>query len=141
MKVKGSSHGTYGHEYHIVWITKYRRRVLKRGLKTYVGRGIEEIRGYCPEVEVIRYNIQPDHAHLIIDIPPKYAVATIAGKIKQNTSRKIKGRFDWVGKVYRAGVFWSPGYFSSTIGLNEEQILRYVEYQEKVDCGQYKLQL
>ncbi|MDD5095804.1 MAG: IS200/IS605 family transposase, partial [Dehalococcoidia bacterium] len=92
-------------------------------------------------IEVIRYSIQPDHVYLIIDIPPKYEVAMIVGKIKQNTSRKIKSRFDWIGKVYRSGVFWSPGYFSSTIGLNEEQILRYVEYQEKVDCGQYKLQL
>lgn len=114
---------------------------MKLGVKTYVGRGIEEITKYYPEVEVIKYSIQVDHIHLVIDIPPKYAVATIVGKIKQNTSRKIKGRFKWVEKVYRPGVFWSPGYFSSTIGINEKQILRYVEYQEKVDCGQCELEL
>ena len=114
---------------------------MKSGVKTYVGRGIEEITAYYPEVEVTKYNIQLDHVHLIIDIPPKYGVAKIIGKIKQNTSRKIKGRFKWVEKVYGPGVFWSPGYFSSTIGLNEKQILRYVEYQEKVDCGQYELGL
>ena len=106
-----------------------------------MGRGIEEIREYYPEVEVIKYNIQLDHVHLIIDIPPKHRVATIIGKIKQNTSRKIKGRFKWIEEVYRSGVFWSPGYFSSTVGLNEKQILRYVEYQEKMDCGQYELEL
>jgi putative transposase len=114
---------------------------LKLGVKTYVGRGIEEIREYYPEVEVIKYNIQLDHVHLIIDIPPKHGVATIVGRIKQNTNRKIKGKFKWVEKVYRPGVFWSPGYFSSTIGLNEKQILKYVEYQERIDCGQYELEL
>ncbi len=141
MKVKLSSYGAYQHQYHIVWIPKYRRRVLKSGVKTYVRRGIEGITDYYPEVEVIKYNIQLDHVHLIIDIPPKYGVAKIVGKIKQNTSRKIKGGFKWVEKVYRPGVFWSPAYFSSTIGLNEKQIMRYVEYQEKLDCGQYELEL
>ena len=115
--------------------------MLKLGVKTYVGRGIDEITNYHPELEIIQYNIQLDHVHLIIEIPPKYAVSTIVGKIKQNSSRKIKERFPWLSKVYKPGEFWSPGYFSSTVGLNETQIKKYVEFQEKVDKNQLKLQL
>lgn len=141
MKIKLSAHGSWRHEYHIVWIPKYRRNVLKLGVKTYVERGINEIVNYHPEIEIIKYNVQIDHVHLIIQIPPKYSVATIVGKIKQNSSRKIKERFEWISKVYKPGVFWSPGYFSSTVGINEDQIKRYVEFQEKIDKNQFQLEL
>jgi putative transposase len=114
MKVKLSAYELWRHQYHIVLIPKYRRNVLKLGVKTYVSRGIEEIVNYHPEIEIIKYNIQIDHVHLIIEIPSKYAVATILGKLKQNLSRKIRERFAWLDNVYKSGVFWSPGYFSST---------------------------
>ena len=141
MKIKLSAHGAYRHQYHVVWIPKYRRRVLKSGVKTYVERGIKEINEHHPDVIVEKYNIQEEHVHLVIEIPPRYSVAEIIGKIKQNSSRKIRGRFAWLDKVYERGVFWSPGYFSSTVGLDEEQIRKYVEFQEKVDKGEYQLKL
>lgn len=141
MKIKFSSHGAYRHQYHIVWIPKYRRRVLKKGVKTYVERGLKEIIEYHPEVIIEKYNVQEDHVHLVIEIPPKYSVSSIVGKLKQNSSRKIRERFEWLDKVYGRGVFWSPGYFSSTVGLDEEQIKKYVEFQDKVDRGEYQLKL
>lgn len=141
MKIKLSAHGAWRHQYHIVWIPKYRREVLIRGVKTYVGRGIDEIVVYHPEIEIMQYNIQVDHVHLVIEIPPKYSVATIVGKIKQNSSRKIRERFEWLQKVYKPGVFWSPGYFSSTVGVNEAQIKRYVQFQEKVDKNQLQMEI
>jgi putative transposase len=141
VKIKLSAHGAWRHQYHIVWIPKYRKEILIRGVKTYVERGIDEIEEYHPEVEVKQYNIQTDHVHLVIEIPPKYSVATIVGKIKQNSSRKIRKRFAWLDKVYKPGIFWSPGYFSSTVGLNEAQIRRYVQYQEKVDKEQLQMEL
>ena len=141
MKIKLSAHGAWRHQYHIVWIPKYRREVLIRGVKTYVGRGIDEIVVYHPEIEIMQYNIQVDHVHLVIEIPPKYSVATIVGKIKQNSSRKIRERFEWLQKVYKPGVFLSPGYFSSTVGVNEAQIKRYVQFQEKVDKNQLEMEI
>lgn len=141
MKVKLNAHGSYKHQYHLVWIPKYRRKVLIKGMKTYVERGIQEITVYHPEIETIEYNVRIDHVHLIIDIPPKYSVATIVGKIKQNSSRKIRERFEWLNKVYHPGVFWSPGYFSSTVGLNEEEIQKYVRFQEMVDNQKYQIEL
>ena len=84
---------------------------------------------------------QVDQVHLIVIIPPKYAVSDIVGKIKANTSRALRKQFPWVRKRYRKAVFWSPGFFSSTVGINEEVIKRYVAFQEKVDKGQLQLSL
>ncbi len=139
MEIRLSAHGAYHHQYHIVWIPKYRRRILRGKLKEYIEEKLFDIQKYHPEVEIEKYSIQLDHIHLVIIIPPKYSVSEIVGKIKANTSREIRKRFNWVRKIYRRKVFWSPGFFSSTVGINEEVIKRYVEFQEKVDKEQIQL--
>ena len=83
--------------------------------------------------------IQVDHIHLIIIIPPKYSVSQIVGKIKSNTSREVRKKFLWIRKIYWRNEFWSPGFFSSTVGITEEVIKRYVEFQEKMDKDQIQL--
>jgi putative transposase len=141
MEIRLSAHGAYHHEYHLVWIPKYRRRVLKGPLKELLAQKLGAIREYHPEVEITQVSIRPDHLHLVAVIPPKYAVSAIVGKIKANTSREIRHRFPEIKKVYWRHEFWSVGFFSSTVGIDEEVIRRYVEFQEKVDTGQLKLQL
>ena len=87
-------------------------------------------------------NIQVDPIHMVMVIPPKYAVSDVIGKIKQYTARKIRDKFVWMEKVYwRERVVWSPGYFVSTIGLDETQIINYVRWQGEQDSGQAKLDL
>ena len=126
----------------MVWIPKYRRKVLVGEVKTLAEKYIREITNYHPDVHVIQMNVQPDHIHLVIEIPPKYAVAEIIGKIKQNSGRKIRKEVKGLKKVYwEEGMMWSPGYFSSTVGMDEEEIRRYVENQEKIDTGEYQLKL
>ncbi len=139
MEIRQSAHGAYHHQYHIVWIPKYRKRILKGDLKQFVEQRLRDIEVYHPEVEIQQYSIQLDHVHLIIVIPPKYAVSAIVGKIKANTSRAIRKEFEWIKKVYWRNEFWSPGFFSSTVGINEAIIKRYVEFQEKIDKEQLKL--
>ena len=141
MDIRLSAHGAYHHQYHLVWIPKYRRRVLKGDLKDCVARRLGEIKEFHPEVEVEQFSIQVDHVHLVAVIPPKYAVSAIVAKIKANTSREIRQRFPEIKKVYWRSEFWSVGFFSSTVGIDEAVIKRYVEFQEKVDRGQLKLQL
>ena len=141
MEIRLSAHGAYHHEYHLVWIPKYRRRVLKGPLKDLLAQKLGAIREYHPEVEITQVSIRPDHLHLVAVIPPKYAVSAIVGKIKANTSREIRHRFPEIKKVYWRHEFWSVGFFSSTVGIDEAVIKRYVEFQEKVDTGQLKLQL
>ena len=136
MQIRLSAHGAYRHQYHIVWIPKYLKRIIKGELKEFIEKRLFDIQEYYPEVEIEKYSIQDDHIHLIIIIPPKYAVADIVGKVKANTSREARKKFSWLRKIYIRNEMWSPGYFSSTVGINEEVIKRYVEFQEKFDRGQ-----
>ena len=86
--------------------------------------------------------MQPDHIHMVMIIPPKYAVSTVVGKIKNMTSTELRKKLKWLRDHYRGeNVVWSPGYFVSTVGIDEEKILRYVEYQGRQDSGQAKLEL
>jgi putative transposase len=98
-----------------------------------------------PGVEMIEQNIQVDHIHTIIIIPPKYSVSDVIGKIKGQSASKLprlRKKIKWLEKVYwKENIVWSPGYFVSTIGLNEEQIIKYVKWQESQDSGQAKLVL
>jgi len=141
VEIRLSAHGSYHHEFHIVWIPKYRKKVLKGTLKEFVEERLFKIQEYHPDVEIERFSIQIDHVHLVIIIPPRYSVSAIVGKIKANTSREVRKRFDWVKKMYWRDEFWSPGFFSSTVGINEEVIKQYVEFQERMDKGKVPVQL
>ena len=100
MKIKLSAHGAYHHQYHVVWIPKYRKKVLKGELKQYLEKGLCEIERFHPDIAIETLSIQVDHIHLVIVIPPKYAVSAIVSKIKANTSREMRQRFPWIKKVY-----------------------------------------
>lgn len=139
MKIRYSSHGAYNHLFHIVWIPKYRKKVLKGKLKEYLKEKIFEIEEYYKDIKIEKHNVQEDHVHIVIIISPKYSVSEIVGKIKSNTSRDIRKNFEWIKKIYWKGVFWSPGFFSSTVGIDEEIIKNYVEFQGKVDNGQMEI--
>ena len=86
-------------------------------------------------------SIQVDHVHALMVIPPKYAVSAVIGRIKGQTASKLREKFAWLGRVYwKENIVWSPGFFVSTVGINEEEILRYVRWQAHQDSGQAKLE-
>jgi putative transposase len=137
-----SGHGVYRTEYHVVWIPKYRRRILTPGVVGYLQRLFTKVLKKMPGCEIIEQNIQTDHIHLLMVISPKYAVSDVIGEIKQYTASKMRKKFAWLEKVYwKEQVVWSPGYFVSTVGLDEEQITEYVRWQGGQDSGQAKLDL
>jgi len=142
MEIRLSGHGAYRTEYHVVWITKYRRRVLNSGLAAFVRKSLLHILRSMPGVEIIELNIQEEHVHTLIVIPPKYSVSDVVGRLKGQSASFLRKRYSWLGKVYRArNIVWSPGYFVSTIGIDEEVIRRYIKYQQAQDSGQAKLDL
>ena len=108
MKIRFSAHGAYHHQYHVVWIPKYRRKVLKGEVKQVLEKRLFDIQESHPEVEIEKFSIQIDHVHLVSVIPPKYSVSSVIGKIKANTSRQIRNEFPWVKKMYWRSEFWSP---------------------------------
>ena len=95
-----------------------------------------------PGCEIVKYNIQAGHIHMVIVIPPKYSVSMLVGKIKGITSSELRKKFEWLkNRYWKENIVWSPGYFVSTVGIEEEKILKYVEYQGRQDSGQAKLEL
>ena len=142
MEIRLSGHSAYQTEYHIVWIPKYRYHVLNPGVKAYLVKLFPKVMAELPGCEIVKYSIQTDHIHMVMIIPPKYAVSAVVGKIKGMTSSQLRKKFGWMKLRYsRENVVWSPGYFVSTIGVERARILKYVEYQGRQDSGQAKLEL
>ena len=126
----------------MVWIPRYRYKVLVKGVDEYLLKKMDEIRKDYPEIEYVQRNIQPDHVHLVLSFPPKYSIAKVVQIIKSNTGKAMWEKFDFLRKrYYGRGGIWSAGYFVSTVGLDEKLIEKYVRYQEKEDLGQAKLAL
>ena len=142
MRYRKSNHSVYCTEYHLVWIPRYRRRILKDGVKAYLNKLLWHVPNLDPDIEVIKLNIQEDHVHMVILIPPRIAVASVVQYIKTQTAKQMRVKFPFLQNVYwgHPGI-WSRGYCVSSIGLNEKEILRYVENQDKEDKGQLKLTL
>jgi len=142
MEIRFSGHGAYRTQYHVIWIPKYRRRILNPGLASYLKRMWPKLLKEMPGVEIVEQNIQVDHIHTVMIIPPKYAVSDVIGRLKGRSASMLRKQFQWLEKVYwKENIVWSPGFFVSTVGVNEEQILRYVKHQQDQDSGQAKLDL
>ena len=140
MKFRKSAHAIYKTEYHLVWIPRYRCKVFVKGVKEYTEKILSHVPELDPDIEVIKVNVQEDHIHMVVVIPPRYAVARVMQYIKSQSAKALKVKFPFLNKVYfsREGI-WSRGYCVSSIGLNEKEILAYVEHQEKEDKGQLQL--
>ena len=142
METHLSGHGVYRTEYHIVWIPKYRRRILNPGVKGCLSKLFCKVMKSMPGCEIVEQNIQLDHIHMLMVIPPRYAVSEVIGEIKQYTAGRLREKFAWLERVYwKERVVWSPGYFVSTVGLDEKSITEYVKWQGHQDSGQAKLEL
>lgn len=142
MRFRKSVHAVYKTEYHVVWTPRYRRNIFVPGLKQYAEKLLRHLDGLHDDIEVIKLNVQKDHVHLVLVIPPRVSVAEVVQYMKSRSSKELKARFPFLQRVFwgREGI-WSRGYCVSTVGLNEKEILAYVEHQTKEDKGQLKLDL
>jgi putative transposase len=132
MRIQHLNHSTYQHQYHIVWTTRGRRNILQSYVKSELLYSFENTIRKYPTLYLWNANTGQDHVHLQIEIPPDIAVSDAVGKMKANSSFHLRRKFKFIQDIYleKDGI-WSVGYFSSTIGLNEEQIRRYIDWQAK----------
>ena len=142
MQYYRQAHAVYHNQYHLVWIPRFRRKILIPPVAKYVETKLKEIQKYYPDIIYLEQSVQVDHVHLLIVIPPRMSVSRVVNIIKSNTSSGLKKKFPFLKKVYadEKGV-WSIGYFVSTMGINEKIIRRYIRNQEKEDNGQAKLEI
>ena len=139
-RFKKLSHTIYECKYHVVFCPKYRHKIFKGEIGEYTGQQIYVLSKQKDMVEVLELNVQPDHIHLVMSIPPKYAVSEVMGYLKGKLSLRLFQKYERVGKRYWGRHLWSRGYCISTVGLNEDLIRRYVKHQEKMDKEQEEQQ-
>ena len=130
------SHTKFYHRFHVVWITKYRYKVLRGEMRE---RLREIIRQTCAEmgVQIIKGVLSTDHVHMFISIPPHLALSVAMQRIKGRSSRKIQMEFPDLRKRYWGRRFWGRGYFSTTSGnVTDDVILQYLElHSERKPTG------
>ncbi|ATW05258.1 IS200/IS605 family transposase [Sphingorhabdus sp. YGSMI21] len=122
------SHTIFHHRYHIVWVPKYRFKVLHGAVRMRV-RDI--VRQVCDEMDVriIKGLLSHDHVHMFVEIPAKIAVSAFVQKAKGRSSRRIQQEFEHIRKRYWGQRFWARGYFCTTSGnITDDVIMRYLEY-------------
>jgi len=131
------SHCRYRCQYHLVWIPRYREKVLADNyIKAELGRIFKTIAKWKGFV-IKAWHIGDDHIHLVADIPPKYSVSYIMQIIKGKSSAWIKKKTKKLPK----GSLWAKGYFVSTVGVDEMTIQNYVKHQEHHQVNIQKLPL
>ncbi|MDR1123094.1 MAG: IS200/IS605 family transposase [Elusimicrobiota bacterium] len=138
MRLKKQGHSVYYCKYHLVFNTKYRRKVFRpAGVHEYFLKLLRRIRSHYPEIEIENCNHDMDHVHMVVSIPPKMSVSDVVRIIKCNTGKAMKEKYGYLQRLYwGTDGIWSEGYMVSTVGVNEEMIKLYVEEQGKEDLGQ-----
>lgn len=132
-RFKKLSHTLYECKYHIVFCPKYRFRIFKDRISEYTRQQVYFLCRQKDKVEILEMNIQPDHIHLVISIPPKYSVSAFMGFLKGKLALKLFNKYERLGKRYWGRHLWSRGYCVSTVGLDEDKLRKYVKWQEKKD--------
>ena len=131
------SHCVYSCDYHIVIVTKYRKKIFNNGIFAYFDKKLGELKEHYPLIKIKKVNHDKDHLHILVSIPPTMSVGKAVGIIKQNTARFLKQKFPFVKEVYwGTDAVWSEGYFVSTVGINKEVITAYIQNQGQKDAGQ-----
>ena len=135
-----SSHTVYDLKYHLVWITKYRKKVLKGAVSERLRELVREI---CKanDIEIIKGYVAQDHIHLFVSVPPHMSVSKLVQYIKGKTSIKIQQEFKVIQKEFWGRHLWARGYFAASSGnVTDEIIMQYIANQdlEKED-GEFKI--
>ena len=125
-----TAHTTYDCKYHIVWITKYRKKVL---IGVIAERIRELLRGICKEndVEIIKGHVSRDHVHLLVSVPPHLAISKLVQYLKGKSSYKLMSENKEISRTFWGRHLWGRGYFVATSGnVTDEVIIEYIKNQD-----------
>ncbi len=119
-------------KYHVIWIPKYRRKALYLELRRHLGEVMRDL-AQQRESRVEEGHLRPDHVHMLISIPPKYAVSQVVGYIKGKSAIHIARNYVGRRPNFTGQHFWARGYWVSTVGKDEKAVREYIRNQEKED--------
>ena len=126
------SHTRWECKYHIVFIPKCRRKMLYTALRKELGPVLRNLAGQ-KECKVEEGTLMADHVHMLVSIPPKYAVSQVVGYIKGKSAIWLARNHGGRKRNFTGAHFWARGYFVSTVGRDEESVRKYIQNQEKED--------
>jgi len=126
------SHSKWECKYHVVFIPKCRRRTLYEQLRQHLGEVFRRLAEH-KESRVEEGHLMSDHVHMMISIPPKYAVSQVVGYIKGKSAIHLARVYGERKRGFVGQSFWARGYFVSTVGRDEETIRQYIRSQEQED--------
>ena len=126
------SHSRWECKYHVVFIPKCRRRTLYKALRQHLGEIFKKLASQ-KESRIIEGHLMPDHVHMLIAIPPKYAVSQVIGFIKGKSAIHLARVYGEKKRNFVGQHFWARGYFVSTVGRDETMIREYIRHQEQED--------
>jgi len=139
-EAKSLSHSKWECKYHVVFIPKCRRRTLYGNLRRHLGEVFHELAGH-KECRIEEGHVMADHVHMLISIPPKYAVSQVVGYIKGKSAIHIARVYGERKRNFVGQHFWARGYFVSTVGRDERVIREYIRHQEAEDQRLEQLKL
>ena len=129
-RFKKLSHVIWHCQYHIVWVPKYRYKVLTGKIEREVRKTIV-IQAERLGCNIVELNVQKDHVHLLIKVPPKVAISKLMGVLKGKSAVRVFAKFpELKKKPYWGNHFWAEGYCVDTVGLDSEMIKKYVKFQD-----------
>ncbi|NJL43100.1 MAG: IS200/IS605 family transposase [Pseudanabaena sp. SU_2_4] len=128
------SHSKWDCKYHVVFVPKYRRKVMFGEIRKFLGPVFHEL-ARQKECRIIEGHLMPDHVHMCIEIPPKHAVASVIGFIKGKSAIAVARQFGGKQRNFVGEHFWARGYAVSTVGFELEAVKRYIREQETADKG------
>jgi len=134
------SHSKWECKYHVVFIPKCRRKTLYGQLKKHLGEVLRKL-AQQKESEILEGHLMPDHVHMLISIPPKYAVSQVVGFIKGKSAIHLARVYGERKRSFVGHHFWARGYFVSTVGRDETVIRDYIKHQEHEDTRLDQLNL
>src|SRR5258707_15669842 len=131
-KYESLSHTKWECKYHVVFIPKCRRRTLYGQLRKHLGDVLREL-ARQKESRIEEGHLMPDHVHMLLSIPPKYAVSQVVGYIKGKSAIHLARVYDERKRGFVGQSFWASGYFVSTVDRDETVIREYIKNQESED--------
>ncbi len=130
--IKSLSHTAWDCKYHLVWIPNYRKKMIYGKLRKFLGDVIRELATHR-ECEILEGHLKGDHIHMMISIPPRYAVSQVVGYIKGKSAIYVARNFAGCNRNFTGQSIWARCYYVSTVGRDEETVRKYIKKHNEFD--------
>ena len=136
-KYHRQSHSTYDCRYHIVWVTKYRFKIINKEVEIALKWIIKETCDW-KGIEILAGAVKEEHVHMYLQIPPKYSISDVLKWLKGKSAERLLKKFQDLEKQYWGRHLWARGYFVSTVGITDEEIRKYIKKQREEEHREFQ---